>query len=114
MSFFSGLFSKNTNANINNDNVYEDLGCDWNCDRCGAFMNNQPKFTTISGTWICKDCGFENDVTEDNIVYDDDEFDGIGNESIDVDDAALIWASNGGDEDYAFGYSEEELRDALK
>ena len=28
-------------------------------------------------------------------------------------DAALIWASNGKDEDYTFGYSEDELEDAL-
>jgi hypothetical protein len=27
--------------------------------------------------------------------------------------AAAIWASNGKDEDYTFGYSEEELEDAL-
>ena len=28
-------------------------------------------------------------------------------------DAAEIWASNGKDEDYMFGYSEDELEDAL-
>jgi hypothetical protein len=28
-------------------------------------------------------------------------------------DAAQIWASNGKDEDYMFGYSEDELEDAL-
>jgi hypothetical protein len=30
-------------------------------------------------------------------------------ESLSVDDAALIWLSNGMDEDYTFGYSESEL-----
>jgi len=34
-------------------------------------------------------------------------------ESLSVYDAAQIWASNGKDEDYTFGYSEEELEDAL-
>ena len=34
-------------------------------------------------------------------------------ESISVYDAAQIWLSNGKDEDYTFGYSEEELENAL-
>jgi hypothetical protein len=42
------------------------------------------------------------------IVDDLDE-----SESLSVYDAAQIWASNGKDEDYTFGYSEEELEDAL-
>ena len=42
--------------------------------------------------------------------YDDAEED---DESLDVYDAALIWASNGKDEDYTFGYSEDELEGAL-
>ena len=29
-------------------------------------------------------------------------------------DAALIWQSNGEDEDYMFGYTEEQLRRALE
>jgi len=41
----------------------------------------------------------------DDIAVDDD--------MISVYDAALIWASNGKDEDYTFGYSEEELENAL-
>ena len=41
-------------------------------------------------------------------MYDTDEYDDIS-----VYDAADIWASNGKDEDYMFGYSEEELEDAL-
>ena len=42
-------------------------------------------------------------------VYDEDEC-----ESISVYDAALIWASNGMDEDYTCGFSEEELEAALR
>lgn len=33
--------------------------------------------------------------------------------SLSVYDAALIWMSNGKDEDYTFGFSEEELEEAL-
>lgn len=43
-------------------------------------------------------------------LYDDmDEED----ESLNVYDAALIWMSNGKDEDYTFGYTKEELEEAL-
>lgn len=34
-------------------------------------------------------------------------------ERLSVYDAALIWIFNGKDEDYTFGYTEEELEDAL-
>lgn len=46
---------------------------------------------------------------DDNYDYLDDDY----GEMISVYDAADIWASNGKDEDYTFGYSEEELEDAL-
>lgn len=36
-----------------------------------------------------------------------------GNQSLSVYDAALIWVSNGKDEDYTFGYSEEKLEEAF-
>lgn len=39
--------------------------------------------------------------------YDDDD------EGLSVYEAAEIWASNGMDEDYMFGYTEEELEEAL-
>ena len=52
-------------------------------------------------TYACDYC--ESDYDD----YEDDD------EAISVYDAALIWASNGKDEDYTFGYSEEELEDAL-
>lgn len=35
-------------------------------------------------------------------------------ENLSVYDAAMIWLSNGKDEDYMFGYTEEELEDALR
>lgn len=42
-----------------------------------------------------------------------EDHDGDGNtESLSVSDAADIWLSNGMDEDYTFGYDEDELRRA--
>lgn len=45
-----------------------DNGCDWFCDSCRAYMNDQFGFTTASGTWICAECGVVNDVSENNII----------------------------------------------
>lgn len=48
---------------------------------------------------------YENDI--EWLTEEDDD------ECINVYDAALIWMSNGKDEDYTFGYTEEELEEAL-
>ena len=55
------------------------------------------------------------DNDDDDIDYDyyDDDDDYDDSESLSVDDAALIWASNGKDEDYTFGYTEYELEKHL-
>lgn len=42
--------------------------------------------------------------------FDEDEEE---TERLSVSDAAMIWRSNGEDEDYMFGYSERALRKAL-
>ena len=44
-------------------------------------------------------------------TYDDDDEEDSG-ERLSVSDAADIWRSHGEDEDYMFGYSEDELRNA--
>ena len=46
-------------------------------------------------------------------VIDDDEEEDEDGERLSVWDAAEIWASNGKDEDYMFGYSREDLENAL-
>lgn len=46
---------------------------DWFCDSCDANLNRQAGFTTSSGTWTCTECGSENDVTDNNILDDDEE-----------------------------------------
>jgi len=69
------------------------------CPNCG---NPLTKRYVFSGMY-CEDCQYG---LEDDGDYKSDE-------SLSVYDAALIWQSNGKDEDYTFGYSEEELEDAL-
>ena len=71
------------------------------CPDCGHRLS---RVKDIWGNWdgetyVCNYCSGNDS--------DDDE-------NISVYDAALIWASNGKDEDYTFGYSEEELEDALR
>ena len=60
--------------------------------------------------WECSKCSQIYEI--EGIDYDeDDEDDGDG---LSVYDAAEIWRSHGRDEDYMFGYTEEELEKALK
>lgn len=51
-----------------------DLNCDWYCDECDAYMNDQPGFCA-GDTWICTECGSLNDVSEDNIISEEEEED---------------------------------------
>ena len=37
-------------------------------DNCETFMNIQENFNINSGKWICTVCGYENDVSKDNII----------------------------------------------
>ena len=78
------------------------------CPNCGHRMNrSKDMYGDWDGeTYICYHCSGEPDYDS----YDDGDGD---DERISVWDAAQIWASNGKDEDYMFGYSEDELEDAL-
>ena len=51
--------------------IANDKDCDWYCDECGAYMNDQPGFTTEDDEWECTECGYLNDVSEDNIIEKD-------------------------------------------
>lgn len=74
------------------------------CRKCRVAMDFYfPNF------WICPQCGREDYWNPDDAV-DDEEEDG---ETLSVSDAADIWASGGKDEDDTFGYTEDELEDAL-
>ena len=66
--------------------------------------------------WVCTECGADAWMGDYGcLCFDADLFDDEDDsEAISVYDAALIWASNGKDEDYTYGYSEDELEEALK
>ena len=40
----------------------------WFCDGCGTFLNVQPGFSDYDEKWTCTECGFENDITQDNVI----------------------------------------------
>lgn len=44
------------------------MDCDWYCDNCDAYLNDQNGFSEIGGTWICTECGALNDVSQNNVV----------------------------------------------
>lgn len=67
------------------------------CPRCGEPLTKRYVFSEM----YCTNC---------NYGLDDDN---DSNEYLSVYEAAEIWASHGKDEDYTFGYTEEELEDAL-
>ena len=50
---------------------------------------------------------------KNEVIFDDDYEDEDDSERLRVWEAAEIWSSNGKDEDYMFGYTEEELENAL-
>ena len=74
------------------------------CPECGEPMTKKYVFSEM----YCENMSCSNFYGSKDDDYDDDE-----SEYISVYDAALIWASNGKDEDYMFGYTESELEDAL-
>lgn len=68
----------------------------------------EEKYASLSSSDMSKVASAIGDM-EDEFMNADDDGGGMN-----VYDAALIWASNGKDEDYTFGYSEDELEDALR
>lgn len=68
------------------------------CPRCGESLTKKYEYSDI----YCPICHFGEDEDENDT-----------SESLSVYEAADIWASNGKDEDYTFGYTEKELEDAL-
>lgn len=71
------------------------------CDTCGHRLK---RYYNSWGHWdgetyYCEYCNSQSE--------------SVGEEGLSVSDAADIWLSNGRDEDYTFGYTEEELIEAL-
>lgn len=94
-----GLFGKK--KSWDEENAWD--GSDsMDCPRCGQAMTKKYMFSD----WWCDNCHAG--------LNDDDDDDDDDSESLSVYDAALIWQSHGCDEDYTFGYTEEELEEALR
>jgi hypothetical protein len=72
------------------------------CPQCGTPL---VKLFVYSGM-SCSSCHYGLDEDDEDEGPDDDE-------SLSVHDAASIWASNGKDADYMFGYSWDDLEGAL-
>lgn len=70
------------------------------CPRCGHPLTKKYVYSAM----YCEICRYG---------LEDDNEDGDNSETLSVYDAADIWASNGKDEDYMFGYTKEELERAL-
>lgn len=68
------------------------------CPQCGESLTKRYVYSDM----YCTNCRFG---------LDDEDL--VDDESLNVYEAAEIWASHGKDEDYMFGYTEEELEGAL-
>ena len=42
---------------------------DWYCDECDAYLNEQSGFDDHCGTWVCTECGHENEISESQIIW---------------------------------------------
>ncbi|MGP5083049.1 hypothetical protein ACTXJ8_14955 [Corynebacterium variabile] len=93
-----GLFNAFRNKNWEDDDAYH--GDTPPCPRCGTSLTKRYVYSEM----YCTNCNYGLD----------DEDDSQSDESLSVYEAANIWASNGMDEDYTFGYSETELEEALR
>ena len=100
------------------------------CEECGKnfdlieeedfYSSQYPSYngTDLIDCWneynkvLCAECALNAD-QESFYDQEDDEDDDEDEEDLTVEEAAQIWASHGKDEDYMFGYSEDELEDAL-
>ena len=79
----------------------------YECCECGTDM----ELDLDNKKLICPNCYCEYELDDDEIA--DYEGDYYSSERLSVGEAAAIWASHGKDEDYMFGYSEDELENAL-
>lgn len=105
------------------------------CEECGKEFDVVDEYCqyenqtedSIFSNWehfdkiLCADCAYEKwdaemeaQEREFGIHHDEEDDEEQNGEGYTVYDAALAWFSHGMDEDYMFGYSEDELRDALK
>ena len=90
----------------------------WVCDPCYSAMDVTRKGRNRNKI-SCPNCGTywyvddDDEYINDGSAWSSDDDEDDGSEGLSVYEAALIWASKGKDEDYMFGYSKDELEDAL-
>lgn len=70
-------------------------GINWYCDHCNALLNFQPGFDDHHYVWKCKECGYKNSISADNIFRSEDDF---KNHTVDEDDN--YYSSYYEDDDY--------------
>lgn len=46
----------------------------WYCDGCNSVLNGQDGFNTDCGNWTCTECGFVNDVTDNNVFVSEEAY----------------------------------------
>lgn len=101
MSIFENIFGRKKEVSWEEKHAWDGEE-EQICPRCGNRMTKRYDYSA----WWCESC---------HAGLDDDEFDDDDDEEyISVYEAAEIWCANGKDEDYTFGYTEEELEDALE
>ena len=49
-------------------------GIDWHCDRCNAYLNDQPRFDDHHYVWKCMECGHKNSISSDDIYESEEDF----------------------------------------
>lgn len=47
---------------------------DWYCDRCNAYLNDQPGFDDPHYVWKCTECGHKNSISADDIHESEEDF----------------------------------------
>lgn len=55
---------------------FEDDYVFWLCDKCSSYLNNQDGFSQSAAKYVCKKCGYTNNITDDNIK-DENEIDTV-------------------------------------
>ena len=91
--------------------VQELINNKWN-DTFGADEYTE-KFNSLSSSDKSEVSAAIDNMESEFMEDESDEDDEGETEYINIYDAAQIWASHGKDEDYTFGYSEQELENAL-
>lgn len=83
---FTAWKCMNCGAKLTHDEFYREVL--WYCDSCDTFMNKQPGFNPNGKTHKCIQCGFINDITEENVfrdtvkTYNNDKSDSISDKRI--------------------------------